>query len=306
MFQNINLNLLKSLHIILHETHVSNAAKRLYITQSAMSRQLAQLREICQDELLVRNSNFYVLTPKAELLKKKLDLFFSDFEHLLNDVKFEPKNWQGEFVISSSDYVAQYILPHICSTLGQLAPKLDISYQLWNPLHIGKLHELGIDIASTMLSEKPEGISSQFIGSDYSVLAMRAGHPLSNKDKISINDLISYPYIKITGGADKDYLFDQYIDALKLTRNIKLKVPFFSGATTQLIQTDSLMVIPLHIAKTLEKLSSITYKQLPFDIGINKYWLIWHPKFDNAPSHKWIREQIMLIMQENEYSIHIS
>ncbi|NMU82089.1 LysR family transcriptional regulator, partial [Vibrio parahaemolyticus] len=44
MLSNINLNLLRSLHVLLDECHVSRAAERLHITQAAMSRQLAQLR----------------------------------------------------------------------------------------------------------------------------------------------------------------------------------------------------------------------------------------------------------------------
>ncbi len=35
------------------------------------------------------------------------------FDHLLDDKPFELKDWQGELVLSSSDYVAQYILPVI-------------------------------------------------------------------------------------------------------------------------------------------------------------------------------------------------
>ncbi|MCE0496089.1 LysR family transcriptional regulator [Vibrio salinus] len=306
MFQNTNLNLLKSLHILLQEAHVSNAAKRLHISQSAVSRQLAQLREMCNDDLLVRSSNYYVLTPKAEILKAKLDSFLGDFEHLLSDITFEPENWSGELIISSSDYVAQYVLPSICSRLNLLAPQLKINYQLWNPVNIERLHELGIDIASTMLPEKPHGVSSLFIGSDYSVLVMRKKHPLSSKKNISVNELLSYPYIKITGGADKDSIVDQQLSLLNHHREIYLQVPFFTAAVSRLVQTDALMVVPLHIAKNLSKFWSITHKNLPFDMGINKYWLIWHPKFDNDVSHKWVREQIVLSMQDNENSIHLS
>jgi len=307
MFQNTNLNLLRTLHILLQETHVSNTAKRLHITQSAVSKQLAQLRELCNDDLLVRNANNFVLTPKAEQLKSKLDLFFFDFNNLLSDISFEPERWVGEIVISSSDYVAQYVLPDICSRLNALAPQLDITYQLWKPEYIGQLHELGIDIASTMLPEKPDGVSSLLIGNDYSVLLMRKNHPLTQKKSITLDDLSSYSYIKITGGADKDSIIDEQLRRVKRHRKIHLKVPFFTAAISQLTQTDYLTVVPLHIAINLSKFWSITYQALPFtDISINKYWLIWHPKFDNDASHRWVREQIMLSMQSSEDSIHLT
>ena len=78
MLRNTNLNLLRTLHVLLQEAHVSKAAQRLHITQSAVSRQLAQLRDIWQDELLVRNGNVLIMTPKAEMLKAKLDTLMDD------------------------------------------------------------------------------------------------------------------------------------------------------------------------------------------------------------------------------------
>ena len=46
MPNHLNLNLLRSLYVLLDECHVSNAANRLNITQSGMSRQLSQLRDM--------------------------------------------------------------------------------------------------------------------------------------------------------------------------------------------------------------------------------------------------------------------
>lgn len=133
MLNNINLNLLRSLHVLLEECHVSRTADRLHITQSAVSRQLAQLRDLCGDPLLIRQGNQLIPTPRAIALKSKLDALLAEFDHLLDDQPFEPRQWQGELVIASSDYVAQYVLPDIASHLGEQAPQLDMAYRLWQP-----------------------------------------------------------------------------------------------------------------------------------------------------------------------------
>ena len=113
----INLNLLRSLQVLLEECHVSRAAFRLNITQSAMSRQLAQLRELCSDPLLVRQGNTLVPTSKAVGMQEQLTYLLEEFEQLLRDKPFDPKTWQQEFVFSSSDYVAQYIVPDMLSEM---------------------------------------------------------------------------------------------------------------------------------------------------------------------------------------------
>lgn len=303
MLPNTNLNLLRSLHVLLHEAHVSRAAKRLYITQSAVSRQLAQLREMCSDKLLVRQGNQLVLTPKAQALKQRLDSLFDELEQVLNDSTFEPENWQGELVISSSDYIAQYVLPDICARLSEQAPQLKVTFRLWQPEYIDNLHELGIDIASTILPEKPEGVSSSYIGQDASVMVMANQHPLAKKKQLSVSDLVNFAHIKITGGADKDSNIDHQLKALNTKRKVLLQVPFFTAAMSRIQSTDYLMVIPEHIAKHLSEFWPICYRDIPLKLEPNNYWLIWHSKFDNDIAHKWAKEQIQLTLQNSQHSI---
>ena len=304
MHNHMNLNLLRTLHILLEECHVSKAAARLHITQSAVSRQLAQLRELCDDPLLVREGNQLVATPRALFLKQKVEVLLNDFERLIIDEKsFQPKDWEYELILASSDYVAQYVLPEIAAHLHPLAPKLGINYYLWQPEYIERLHEMKIDLATSMLVKKPEGVSSLKLGEDTSVCLMEASHPLSNAEKITIDDFLAYPHIKVTGGADKDSATDKVLKKMSLNRRFSLKVPFFSAAMNRLVLSEDLMVVPTHVAKSLARHWTITYQELPFDLPINQYWLIWHPKYDNDVAHQWMRAEIYSVIQDSDYSM---
>ncbi|PMJ91701.1 LysR family transcriptional regulator [Vibrio sp. 10N.261.55.A7] len=303
MLNNMNLNLLRSLHILLEERHVSRAADRLHISQSAVSRQLAQLRELCGDPLLVRQGNQLIATPRAVALKEKLDALLSEFDRFLDEKPFNAKEWQGEVVLASSDYVAQYVLPDIASHLGEHAPQLDIAYRLWQPDLLEKLHETGIHLASSMYQKKPEGVSSVNIGSDYSVCLMSDAHPLAKQDALTVDNLLQFSHIKVTGGGDKDSNTDLALKALGVSRHISLKVPFFSAAINRLVSSEHLMIVPEHIADNLTKHGSLTYKSLPFDMEQHQYWLMWHPKYDNDSGHKWLREEVRAVMSWSEYSI---
>lgn len=303
VLNNINLNLLRSLHVLLEECHVSRTAERLHITQSAVSRQLAQLRELCGDPLLVRQGNRLIPTPRALQLKGKLEALLAEFDHLLDDKPFQPSDWQGELVLASSDYVAQYVLPDIAFHLSSLAPQLDMAYRLWQPDFLDKLHETGVHIASSMYPEKPSGVSSIKIGSDSSVCLMKASHPLAKQNTINVDDLTSYSHIKVTGGGDKDSSTDLALSELGYARHITLKVPFFSAAINRLVSSEHLMVVPEHIAVNLAKHWCLVHKALPLETPVHQYWLMWHPKYDTDPAHKWVREEIHAVMQTSEYSI---
>ena len=303
MHQNINLNLLRSLKVLLEECHVSHAAHRLNLTQSAVSRHLSVLREMFADPLLVRDGNLLIPTPKALLLQKKLEGWFIELDDLMSDEVFDPKLWQGEFVFSSSDYVAQYILPEITKILMQEAPQVTLTYRLWQPSLLHQLHDEGIQLASSMSLEAPAGLSSVQIGEDHSVCLMGAHHPLASAESISLDQVLHYPHIKIVGGGDKDGLFDAALKAKGKQRRIALNVPFFFAAAQALCDSQLLLVTPEHIAKNLSERYELTYHQLPLKTPKHKYWLTWHSKYDLDPAHLWARSVIEEIMTRVRGSI---
>src|SRR5690348_11260346 len=61
----VDADLLMVLHAVLDSGSVSGAARRLHVSQSAVSNSLARLRELLDDPLLVRSGQRLVPTPKA-------------------------------------------------------------------------------------------------------------------------------------------------------------------------------------------------------------------------------------------------
>ncbi|MCG7584990.1 LysR family transcriptional regulator [Photobacterium sp. OFAV2-7] len=303
MDKHTNLNLLRTLQVLLDECHVSRTAARLYITQSAVSRQLNQLRELFNDPLLVRDGNRLLPTPKAEQLKHKLDGVLAECQSLFASDDFDPAQWQGKVVLSSSDYVAQYILPDIVERLQQQAPKLSLAYQLWSPEQFARLAELDIQLVSTMLPEIPVGLCGGSIGADYPVCVMRSDHPLVNKASLTVDEFVQYNHLRVSGGGDKDSFVDHNLAEQGLTRNIQFSVPFFGSAFHTVCRTDMLMVIPEHIAFNMKRLFPITYVSLPIPAPEHRYWLLWHPKYDSDAAHCWLREQVLDVLRSSMYSI---
>lgn len=302
MLSNVNLNLLRTLYILLEECHVSQAASRLHITQSAVSRQLAQLRELFADPLLIRDGNRLILTPKAEDLREKLEVLFEEFELLLKDRTFDPSLWEGEMVFASSDYVAQYIYPDIAELIGGESPKAKLQFRMWQPDYLDTLAQNGIHLVSTMLNKLPDGISGLSLGQDEPVCVMGESHPLADKDRLTVNDMLSFPHIVITGGGDKASDLDRELKALNMQRTIGIKVPFFSAAFSMICKTHHLLVLPYHIAANISRTLPITHKPLPFRLPENKYWLLWHPRYDSDPVHIWFRGKMLQILKSSHYS----
>lgn len=297
--KNNNLNLLRTLQVLLEECHVSHAAERLHVTQSAVSRQLTQLRELFHDPLLVREKNHLVPTPRAEQLKLKLDGLLTEFDHLFEPEVFQPNLWQDQIAIASSDHVAQYFMPELVDRLREQAPQLDVIYHSWSPKKFEHLGELDIHLVSTTLPEPPDGLCGTPIGEDHPVCVMSTTHPLATGECINLEDFLQFNHVSVIGGGDKDSFVDLALAEQNLKRRIQFTVPFFTSALTAVCRSDMLLVIPEHIALSMQQSFPIKYFSLPIEAPKQKYWLIWHPKYDNDPSHQWLRSTVLKVMHRS-------
>src|SRR3954464_8135408 len=79
----LDLNLLATLDVLLSEGSVANAARRLQLSPSAMSRALARLRGVTGDPLLVRAGRGLVPTPRALELRQRVRQVVDDAEAVL-------------------------------------------------------------------------------------------------------------------------------------------------------------------------------------------------------------------------------
>ena len=70
----LDLNLVPALDALLRQRNVTRAAAEVGMSQPAMSRALARLRDLQGDPLLVRTGSGYALTPRAQAIQPQLAL----------------------------------------------------------------------------------------------------------------------------------------------------------------------------------------------------------------------------------------
>src|ERR1700761_3333164 len=96
-----DLNLLVYFVVLVEEKSVSRAAKRLHLTQPALSRALQRLRELFNDELLVRGAKGYQTTPRGEELLGQLALVLPQLNTLIAGTGFDPSRNETTFNITA-------------------------------------------------------------------------------------------------------------------------------------------------------------------------------------------------------------
>ncbi|ULH04310.1 LysR family transcriptional regulator [Aeromonas caviae] len=284
-----NLNLLPTLKVLLETRNISRAAELLNLSQPSISKQLGQLRSEFGDELLVREGQRWLLTPRAEALAAQLADSLGALERLYETPEFAPERCERVFRLASSDYVAQHILPDICAALARAAPRAALEYSLWDKRQLPQLWQSELDMVSTITELVPDQIRGLHQGEDRLVVLMGRHHPLSGM-ALSLEDYLAWPHLQVSGEGDKDSPVEQVLAPRGLSRRWFARVPFFQAAVEVLLRTDCLMTTPAHIAWQLSREHALSFCDLPFATRVQQYHLLWHQRHHLDPAHRWFRE----------------
>ena len=301
--ERINLNLLRALSVLLEQRNVTRAAEELHLSQSAMSRQLGQLRDYFDDELLIREGGDYLLTALAQKLKPSVLSIVSQVDNLRDESQTDVEKYQRKFVFSSTDYVANFIFPEVLDAIRKQAPKVDIAYRQWQPDWIDQLGTLPIDFASTMIAEPPDNLYGIHLGKDNPVVLMAKNHPLAAMKEISLSSLLAFSFIRITAGGDKDSFLDRILESQGLMRRVAYEVPFYTSAFNVCASSDLVLVVPRHIAGNATQVHAVVWKELDMDeLPQHQYYLLWHSIHHHDKAHRWVRELIAGVMKDSIFS----
>lgn len=296
----INLNLLVALDALFEEKSVTRAAKKLFITQAALSNNLVQLRKIFDDELLVRQKNHMALTSFAIELQPKLHRLLEEMRCVIaSGQEFEPEKSARLFKIGMTDYLSILILPQLLCALQKKAPNVKIEiipeYYVHSEeafedekydLALGKMIHLGASIQKALLFQ------------DIAVCIMNPKHPLAGKKKITLKEYLSYKHISIRSNSPHyPPVIEQALSRHSVERECRLSLPFASAVFTIIENSTSPLIgtILRSVAEHFHKRQSVIIKPVPFKLESVSFYAGWHRRFDNDPGHRWLREEILKI-----------
>ncbi|MBK5418113.1 LysR family transcriptional regulator [Pseudomonas sp. TH31] len=285
-----DLNLLITLDVLLAEGSVTRAARRLHLSPSAMSRALARLRETTGDPLLVRAGRGLVPTPRALELRERVSQLVQDAEAVLRPVEqLNPKQLVRTFTLRTSDGFVETFGPDLLARVSEEAPGVRLLFvQKPNkdstPLRDGSVDmETGV-VGSSMAPE----VRAQALFRDRFIGVVRLEHPLSQGETTPARYAAGRHIGVSRRGPEKGpTAIDDALNALGLEREIVTIVGGFSTALALVRACDLVASVPeRHTASLRAGLHSFA---LPVAIPPITVSLLWHPRLDADPAHRWLR-----------------
>lgn len=270
--RNLDLHLLSAFRALADERHVSRAAQRLNLSQPAMSRILAKLRELFSDPLFIRTGNQLIMTPRAQALLPEVDACLVQLDRLLKQTEFIPQNATGKLVIATNDYGSSALIPSLHTRLRHVAPRLDLEVVSWQPGMLTQLAQLPVDLALCALEDTGADVHVKTLCEDYWVVIMASAHPLASQT-LSQQAYLDCEHVVIPTGSAKKGALENFLSHQGMDRRIAIRVPHIITALQLVAQSELILTIPSMVAKAFQKQFALHIQPVPLQVPELSYTL---------------------------------
>jgi DNA-binding transcriptional LysR family regulator len=291
----LDLNLLRHLDALLGERHVTRAAARVRLTQSAMSRSLAKLRAHLDDALLVRGSGGLVLTPRAEALRAPLRRALEDLGALLGAAPaFDPAIAARSFTMTMADYGQAMLLPPLLARIRASAPGIEI-VAISTPADVsGALDGGEVDLAFTPRRAGGAATVWRKLFHDEFVCIARRGHP-GVGPRLTLARFLALAHVSITPGNRPGTPPDEALARQGRRRHVVVRVPTFLMAPILVASSDLIGLYPARLANRAATMLPLSVHPTPFPLAGFDLHMGWHERYRHDPAHLWLRQQVITL-----------
>ena len=283
-----DLNLLVTLNVLLVEGSVARAARRLRLSPSAMSRALARLREATGDPLLVRAGRGLVPTPRAIELRERVSQLVQDAEVVLRPAeKLDLEQLVRTFTLRTREGFVENFGPDLVARAGEEAPGVRLCFVQKPDRESTPLRDGTVDLEVGVVGKTtgPE-VRARALFRDRFIGVVRMGHALS-QGEITPSRYAAGRHISVSRrGLDKGPI-DEALKPFALEREIVTIVGDFSIALALARASDLIATVPERQTGTLR--AGMHGFPLPVPAPEVTISLLWHPRQDADPAHRWLR-----------------
>ncbi|WP_342212257.1 LysR family transcriptional regulator [Rhizobium sp. 11515TR] len=297
--EDIDLNLLVALDVLLAEGSVTEAAKRLGLSPSAMSRTLSRLRAVTGDPLLARAGRSLVPTRFAETLRDRVHAVTLDARAILRPAagELDVATLDTTFSIRVSEAFLELLSAPLVAAITEAAPRVRIRFVLKRDKEPHMLREGLIDLEIGVLGVPAPELRTRLLLRDRLVGVAREGHPLLTGGAVTAKRYAACAHIAASRRGEFAETVDEALDRKGLKREIRVVVPGFPDAMRIAASTNFIAAVPLSClgkSKLNEPVGEFGIRsfELPFETPEILIAAIWHPRVDADPAHKWLRNII--------------
>lgn len=293
-----NLNHLASLHALMETRSVTRAAKRVGITQSAMSHALARLRELFDDPLFSRDKDGLSPTPFCLSLAPRLYAAMGEIEAVLSAKHaFERATTTRVFRIATAEPFALGAA-RLLAALRAEAPSVRLVVVRTGTDTDEALAAGRIDLVVGGPHEKPRGsVRAETLLRDRFV-ALVGGRTLHGVSRLGAARYAAATHV-VVARDERPTFVDEALRAHGLRRSIALVVPDFASIPDAVASSELVATVPSQLARRMATRARLRILPLALPLPAFEPRMYWHTRSDADPAATWLRGCVAALAKED-------
>ncbi|HJV94620.1 MAG TPA: LysR family transcriptional regulator [Albitalea sp.] len=289
----LDLNLLVALEALLAECNVTRAAVRLHISQSALSAQLARLRQLFDDPLLIPGRRGMTPSARALALREPLREALEAVRGVVNEqLPFDAGTADMTVAVAATDYAQHVVALPWLHALMRAAPGIRVALHPLDAHALESQMEGGtIDVALVMPATAPPRLRARTLLHERYVCAVRHDHPMAS-EPASLDQFLRWQHVIVSprGGGFFGPM-DSALAELGQQRAVRVSCSNFVVALDLVAGSDLVALLP----ERLVEMRGERVRVLPPPIAIEGFEIamVWHERNHANAAQRWLREQLV-------------
>jgi DNA-binding transcriptional LysR family regulator len=268
---------------------LSAAAKRLGLTQSAISHALKRLRDVFDDELFIRTPRGVRPTPRALALRAPLADAVRLIGGAVRPPAFDPARDGRVFRIAAPDYETSLFAPLLLRH-GPSAQRF-VFRTLVRRAAIGALGAGDIDLSLGYTWDKGTACDAVTLFEETYRVVARRNHP-ALAGPLDLERYTRFGHVLVSPGGTLNGIVDTALVEAGASRRVVLAVPYFLTALATVARTDLLATVQSRVATSHAATFDLETALPPVPIRSFPVRMTWNRRLGGDPAQVWLREVV--------------
>jgi DNA-binding transcriptional LysR family regulator len=290
-FKNITIQQMEAIICLVEEGSFSRAAKRMLLTQPALTKNIKNAEDCIGVRLVNRSSAGISLTPEGKILYDSARRMVRLRDEAKEKVLALSKETGGNIYLSASTIPATYILPRALSDFNKTNADIHIYIKTADSEEAMNM-VLDNEVEMGVIGKKPLNtkLTAETLWKDRLVLVVSRDHAWCKKKSVTLQELLKEPFVIREKGSATKELFESYLKKAKSISldqfNICGELGSSEAIKEAVIAGWGVSVISIHAVS--RELSHGLLCEIPIQ-GYSmerNFYLIYKRQFDFRPFHK--------------------
>lgn len=288
---NITLQQMEALIFLVEERSFSRAAKRMHLTQPALTKQIHRVEDCLGVKAVNRSRDGVSLTPEGKILYEYAQRIVRLRKDAADKIHQLQKHTGGDIYLSASTIPATYILPSAMSEFKKSHSDIRIFLKTEDSEEVMNM-VLDREVEIGCIGKKPQSAKLIVVPvwQDRLILIVPAGHRWTKKGSVSVSELMAEPFVlREKGSATRD-VFESYMKENKAVRLASFNICGEMGSSEAIKEAvlAGLGVSVLSAHAVARELASGMLFEIPLDSCRieRRFYLIYLRQFEPRAHHK--------------------